>query len=155
MARVESIRGGKEKRSMARFLPRTTAGCVAREFPGFVEPCLATLSYKAPDGDRWVHEIKFDGYRAQAHLQSHKAKILTRRGHDWTARFSSIAEAITDFPARHMILDGEVIVPRASGGADFGELQKDLARGQAGGFVYYAFDLLYLDGFDLQGASLR
>lgn len=97
---------------MARFLPRTTQGCVARDFSGFIEPCLATLSHKPPEGDRWVHEIKFDGYRAQAQLKNHKPKILTRRGYDWTRRFASIASALAECPARHLILDGEIIVPR-------------------------------------------
>ena len=56
-------------------------------FPGFVAPALATPIGKPPSGARWVHEIKFDGYRVQLHLANTEAKVLTRNGHDWTHRF--------------------------------------------------------------------
>jgi bifunctional non-homologous end joining protein LigD len=60
-------------------------------FPGFVAPALATSSDKVPSGARWIHEIKFDGYRVQLHIHNEDIKIFTRRGHDWTRRFSKIA----------------------------------------------------------------
>ena len=53
-------------------------------FPGFVAPALATSTDKVPSGDRWIHEIKFDGYRVQVHLVNEAVKIFTRRGNDWT-----------------------------------------------------------------------
>jgi ATP-dependent DNA ligase len=67
--------------------------------PGFIEPCRPTLREEAPSGERWVHEIKFDGCRAQAHLQAGLPAIYTRRGHDWTLRFQPIADALTALPA--------------------------------------------------------
>jgi bifunctional non-homologous end joining protein LigD len=67
--------------------------------PPFVMPCLATLVDKAPDDKRWVHEIKFDGYRLQARLDRGKVKLLTRKGLDWTARFSAVAQAIAKLRA--------------------------------------------------------
>ena len=65
------------------------AGCDRRQgaFPGFVEPALATSIEKVPSGERWIHEIKFDGYRVQVHLVNEAVKVFTRRGHDWTKRF--------------------------------------------------------------------
>ena len=56
-------------------------------YPGFIEPALATTIEKAPNGDGWVHEIKFDGYRVQIHLRDAAVKVFTRRGNDWTDRF--------------------------------------------------------------------
>ena len=64
---------------------------VKARFPGFVEPALATSIEKVPSGDRWIHEIKFDGYRVQLHIHNDAIKVLTRRGNDWTKRFSKIA----------------------------------------------------------------
>ena len=61
-------------------------------FPGFIEPALATSIEKVPTGDRWLHEIKFDGYRVQVHLANEAVKIYPRRGNDWTKRFRKIAD---------------------------------------------------------------
>ena len=64
---------------------------VKAPFPGFVEPALATSIEKVPSGERWIHEIKFDGYRVQVHLANEAIKVFTRRGNDWTNRFRKIA----------------------------------------------------------------
>ena len=61
-------------------------------YPGFIEPALASSIEKVPTGDRWIHEIKFDGYRVQVHLINEGVKIFARRGHDWTKRFRKIAD---------------------------------------------------------------
>jgi bifunctional non-homologous end joining protein LigD len=67
--------------------------------PGFIKPQLATLRSKAPKGDQWLHEIKFDGYRVQVHVNSGRKKVYTRTGLDWTKRFSVIAGAF-DIPGQ-------------------------------------------------------
>ena len=69
---------------------RKTLGFKA-SWPGFIEPALASSVDKVPGGERWIHEIKFDGYRIQLHLQNGQVKVLTRRGNDWTDRFRKIA----------------------------------------------------------------
>jgi hypothetical protein len=69
---------------------RSNVGAKA-PFPGLIEPALATSIEKAPNGQRWIHEIKFDGYRVQVHLANTEVKVFTRRGHDWTNRFKKIA----------------------------------------------------------------
>jgi bifunctional non-homologous end joining protein LigD len=120
--------------------------------PGFIEPCHPVLRETAPSGGRWLHEIKFDGYRTQAHLRSGRPAMYTRRGHDWTRRFQPIADALAKLPAADLILDGEVLVADSRGIPDFGLLHADLAAGRKDRLLYYAFDLLYLDGFDLRGA---
>jgi bifunctional non-homologous end joining protein LigD len=113
------------------------------EMPGFIKPQLATLKAKAPRGDQWIHEIKYDGYRIQLHIDKGKRKVLTRNGLDWTKRFSTIAGAL-DIPGQ-AILDGEVVVIH-DGRTNFSELQADLAGGRQDRLVYYAFDLLWRDG---------
>jgi bifunctional non-homologous end joining protein LigD len=59
--------------------------------PGFIEPALASSIAKVPSGERWIHEIKFDGYRVQVHLANEAVTIFTRRGHDWTHRFKKVS----------------------------------------------------------------
>jgi bifunctional non-homologous end joining protein LigD len=68
--------------------------------PGFIEPALATSIEKVPSGDRWIHEIKFDGYRVQVHLANTEVKVFTRRRHDWTHRFKKLASDGTSMPAQ-------------------------------------------------------
>jgi bifunctional non-homologous end joining protein LigD len=113
------------------------------EMPGFIKPQLATLKAKAPSGYQWLHEIKFDGYRVQIHLNRGRKKVFTRNGLDWAKRFSLIAGAL-DIPGQ-AIIDGEVVVVK-DGRTDFSELQAELARGDQDNLIFYAFDLLWRDG---------
>jgi len=122
-------------------------------FPGFVEPSFATLRAKAPEGERWIHEIKFDGYRTQIQAHAGETRALTRRGYDWTAKFKPIVAAVSDL-AESVILDGEIIVSGPKGVPDFAALVADLAKGRTDRLSYVAFDLLFLDGRDLRPAPL-
>jgi bifunctional non-homologous end joining protein LigD len=122
---------------------RVVAAAVPAAMPGFIKPQLATLKSKAPSGDQWLHEIKFDGYRVQVHLDNGKKRVFTRSGLDWTKRFSVIAGAL-DIPGQ-AILDGEVVVIH-EGRTNFSELQAELAAGKQDRLVYYAFDLLWREG---------
>jgi bifunctional non-homologous end joining protein LigD len=135
--------------------PRTKPPAIGTKapLPGFVEPELASSIEKVPAGDRWIHEVKFDGYRVQVHLANATVKIFTRRGNDWTNRFKKIANDAWHINAGSAIVDGEVIVPSDSGVSDFSVLQNEL-RGKSNKLVLYAFDLLYLNGFDLRKAPL-
>ena len=113
------------------------------EMPGFIKPQLATLKTKAPKGDLWLHEIKYDGYRIQVHLNRGRKKVYTRNGLDWTKRFTEIAGALA-IPGE-AIIDGEVVVVH-EGRTNFSELQAELAAGRQGRLIYYAFDLLWRNG---------
>ena len=93
--------------------------------PGFIKPQLATPKTKAPQGDQWLHEIKYDGYRVQVHLNRGRKKVFTRNGLDWTKRFTEIAGALA-IPGE-AIIDGEVVVVH-EGRTNFSELQAELAR---------------------------
>src|ERR1700749_642585 len=121
---------------------RVVAAAASAEMPGFIKPQLATLKANAPSGDQWLHEIKFDGYRVQVHLDEGRKRVFTRNGLDWTKRFSVIAAAL-DIPGQ-AILDGEVVVIH-EGRTNFSELQAELAAGRQDRLVYFAFDLLWRD----------
>ena len=120
---------------------------------GFIEPALATPIERVPSGERWLHEIKFDGYRVQVHLANEAIKVFTRRGNDWTKRFRKIADDAWHITAGSAIIDGEVVVPSKSGTTDFSVLQNEL-KGQSTKIVLVAFDLLYLNGYDLRKLPL-
>ncbi len=122
-------------------------------YPGFIEPILAEQVERPPRGERWVHEVKFDGYRAQLHLINEDRKVFTRRGIDWTRRFKKVADDAYQINAGSAIIDGEIVVPGEGGKTDFAELQKSL-RGDARNLVMVAFHLLYLDGVDLRKRPL-
>jgi bifunctional non-homologous end joining protein LigD len=122
-------------------------------FPGFIEPALASSIEKAPNGERWIHEIKFDGYRVQVHLANTEVKVFTRRGYDWTHRFKKIASDAWHIGAGSAIIDGEVVAPAADGTTDFSVLQNEL-KGRSTKIVLVAFDLLYLNGYDLRKLPL-
>lgn len=120
-----------------------------------VEPQLATLVSEAPRGAEWVHEIKYDGYRSLCHIRKGKARLITRNGKDWTGRFQPVASAAEEVLEDHeAILDGEVVVLEANGTTSFQALQNALSEERGDDLVYYAFDLLHLDGYDLRKAPL-
>lgn len=117
-------------------------------------PQLATLVREAPGSGKWLHEIKFDGYRIVTEVRDGTVTMYTRNGKDWTDRFAPIAEALSHLPVKSAILDGEVVVQNADGISDFGALQADLADGRTDRMHYQLFDLVHLDGYDLAGAAL-
>jgi bifunctional non-homologous end joining protein LigD len=124
--------------------------------PAFVEPSLATLAAKPPKGAGWVHEIKFDGYRLQARIDGGKVKLLTRSGLDWTTKFGKrMLAALSRLPVRQALVDGELVVEGEAGASDFAVLQAALSEGKTDRFVFYAFDLIYADGYDLRDVALN
>ncbi len=121
---------------------------------GFVEPCLATAMTAPPSGESFVHEVKFDGYRLQPELEEGRVIIRTRRGLDWRERFPTIAKAVAALPVASALLDGEAIVEDRNGVADFAALQDALKTQAQDKIVFYVFDVLYLNGYDLRAAPL-
>jgi len=127
----------------------------ADALPSFVEPCLATLQEKPPAGDNWLHEVKFDGYRLQARIEHGAVILLTRSGLDWTERFGQpLVEALAALPCETALIDGEVVALNESGISSFSALQEALSEQRTDDLVFFAFDLLYLDGEDLRGEQL-
>lgn len=128
------------------------------EMPRRVKPCLALLVPRPPVGPEWIYEIKWDGYRLAVHLDGDRVRVLTRGGHDWTTRFAHIADEARQLGHKTIILDGEAVVLDEKGRSDFGALQNSLGGRSGSRFareaVFYAFDLLYLDGRDLKNERL-
>lgn len=126
---------------------------VKAPYPGFIEPALASSIDKVPGGERWIHEIKFDGYRVQVHLVNETVRVFTGRGNDWTKHFKKVADEAWHIGAGSAIIDGEIVVPVANGTTDFSVLQNEL-KGKSTKIVMVAFDLLYLNGYDLRKLPL-
>ncbi len=122
--------------------------------PAFIPPQLATLVDAPPAGDDWVHEVKFDGYRLECLKDNGRVRLLTRTGLDWTKKFPGIAEAAARLPARTAILDGEAVALLPDGRSSFQALQQSLHADPPGDTVYFAFDLLRLEGEDLRDRPL-
>src|SRR5258708_38547862 len=113
-------------RSSSRFLARVLAGAKPAPFPGFIEPCLASLRSKVPSARGFLHELKLDGYRIQAHLRDGRVTLYTHTGLDWTKRFPTIAADVGRLPAGKLVIDGEIISADADGRPNFGALRDDL-----------------------------
>src|SRR5436190_6507837 len=113
--------------------------------PDFIPPALATLKATPPAGANWLHEVKFDGYRIQAHISAGKVKLFTRSGLDWTPRFGeALREELLGLKCDQAIIDGEIVVLSDKGVASFALLQADLSANRTDRMTYYAFDLLHL-----------
>jgi bifunctional non-homologous end joining protein LigD len=158
-AKNVSSRGGSGRKAggstrPAAFDPATVPGARKAKMPALIKPELATLVDAVPAGDEWIHEIKYDGYRALCHLEDGKARLITRQGNDWTDRFAPVARAAEVLPARQAVLDGEVVVLEANGTSSFQALQNALSEDRGKDLVYFVFDLLHLDGYDLRPAPL-
>jgi bifunctional non-homologous end joining protein LigD len=114
--------------------------------PDFIPPALATLKSAPPSGKEWLHEVKFDGYRIQAHVANGKVKLLTRSGLDWTGRFGDgIVAALAGLNCTQAIIDGEIVVLSETGVASFARLQADLSDSRSDRMLFYTFDLLHLN----------
>jgi bifunctional non-homologous end joining protein LigD len=120
--------------------------------PHFVEPQLARLVEQPPAGSDWVHEVKFDGYRMQLRVENGKARLFTRKGLDWTDKFAATAKAAARLP--DCIIDGEVCALDAQGAPDFAALQAALSDGKSEALIFFAFDLLFVEGEDLRPLPL-
>lgn len=142
------------KRRVALPDPKKVRGAKPGLLPTFVEPSLAALADRAPSGERWIHEIKFDGYRSQARIDGKEIQILTRKGLDWTKRFTGVAKTLTKLGLGSALLDGEIVVEDTAGRSSFSNLQSDLQEGRQDRLIYHVFDILYLEGVDLRAAPL-
>ena len=150
--------------------------------PRFVQPQLATLVKQPPEGDQWLHEIKFDGYRVLSRIEHGSVKMYSRNDNDWTSHYRVLVDDLAKLPVEGAMLDGEVVVQLPDGTTSFQELQNVLRSGEAvesrrpsaieaaggesddsgaaggetaGQLLYYVFDLLYLNGYELLDAGIE
>ena len=125
---------------------------LVKKVPSFVEPQLAKLIDRAPEGPRWGHEVKLDGYRAQVNISNGRTVIRTRTGLDWTDRFSAVAKDAEALP--DCLIDGEIVALDQQGLPSFGALQAALSEGRSEDLVLFAFDLLFEGREDLRSLPL-
>lgn len=125
-----------------------------KAMPTLIKPQLATLVDQPPSGDNWVHEIKFDGYRLISFLKNKSVRMITRGNQDWTDIFSKVAAEIKKLPIKNAIFDGEIVVLDENQHSNFQLLQNSIKENNKNDFIYYIFDLLYLNDHDLSQMPL-
>ena len=137
---------------------KTSAKKSSTSLPGLMKqyphPELATLVDKQPNGEAWVHEIKYDGYRLMAFVDKGSVILRTRGGQDWTHKFAPLEKAIAQLNVESAVVDLEACVLNEHGQSDFGALQAALSDNNSGIIHGYLFDLLYLNGEDLTNKNL-
>ena len=110
-------------------------------------PQLATLVGTPPEGDQWLHEIKFDGYRIGCIIENGTVRLITRKGNDWTEQFPEVVAAARKLPVTDALIDGEVAMLMPDGRSSFEALQQALAGSTSRApLVYLVFDVLRIDG---------
>lgn len=122
------------------------------KIPAFVPPQLCQTLTRPPAGKGWLHEIKFDGYRIQMRIEDGEVILKTRKGLNWTEKFSAIAKAASGLADG--IIDGEICALDDHGAPDFAALQAALSDEQTGALVYFAFDLLFDGKEDIRNLPL-
>lgn len=128
-------------------------GRKADRMPDFRPVQLATLVDHVPSGHGWVHEMKYDGYRCLLAVGGRLGRAYTRSGLDWSGRFSRVVDAAAALNTDSALIDGEIVVLDENGRSNFQALQGAL-KGEKADLVFFAFDLLEIDGEDLTGQSL-
>ena len=148
---LDAIAAGKGKAPTSFITRKPTAAGAA--MPRFIEPQLCKLVERATSEPGWAHEVKFDGYRMQIRVEHGEAQIRTRKGLDWTAKFAGIARAASALP--DCLLDGEVVALDKHGVPDFAALQAALSDHETDELIFFAFDLLFIQGDDRRELPLR
>lgn len=125
-----------------------------QRIPSLIKPQLATLVEQPPQGDEWLHEIKFDGYRLIAFIENKNVRLMTRNNQNWTSKFPSIVKELTKLALPNAIFDGEIVILDKDQRSDFQLLQNAIKDNKNKKFIYYIFDLIYYDGYDLSSEPL-
>jgi bifunctional non-homologous end joining protein LigD len=165
-SRKNSVKASDKKSSepSVSAVVKALAGAELRPMPTAIHPMLATAIAKAFDNPDWLFEIKWDGYRAIAFIEAGRVRLVSRSQNDLTAQFSELGTLPQFINADRAILDGEIVALDDEGRPSFSLMQqrtgfqpgrRRLHRREGVPVVYYAFDLLYLDGFDLRRVALE
>lgn len=163
-ANVKRRSGPRQNRSRAKPKPKAKrpAGANPSRLPGAKRasqpvrwsPQLATLTTAVPEGDDWLHEMKFDGYRLVVLIERQQVRLFTRNGNDWTSDLPQLAGAIRELGIGPAILDGELVAMRPDGTTDFQALQNSIKGRRTAALVYYVFDVPHYGGYDLTQVPL-
>ena len=160
--RSQAVAAEKKPKQVSPKVTKLVSDTPTEKFPGFIAPQLAQVAKEAPAGNDWLHELKLDGYRIQIQIQPQKsgrgndsdAKLLTRKGLDWSARMPDVARAAASLGVKAAILDGEAVVLDRDGVSNFADLQAAFQEGRQSDITYFAFDVLHLNGHNLRNLDL-
>jgi bifunctional non-homologous end joining protein LigD len=133
--------------------PASQRQYVPQPLPDFLDFQHPRLAPQPPEGEQWIHEIKFDGYRLQLRVVGGAVTIRTRNGHDWSDRFPEIAATAGELP--DCILDGELVTLNLKGQPDFSDLRASISPGRTGRLVLFVFDILWRGQDDLRSFALK
>jgi bifunctional non-homologous end joining protein LigD len=123
--------------------------------PEFIQPMKATITQELPRGDEWLYEVKWDGYRALAIKHGKRVRLLSLKNKNLSTDFPAVVDAVKSLPDDTLVLDGEVVAVNGKGQPSFQMLQNRAKLGKDWMIVYYAFDLLNLQGEDLRERTLE
>ncbi len=126
----------------------------APKLPAFVAPQLCSVADSPPEGENWIYELKYDGYRLELAVAGATAKVYTRSGLDWTGKFASVARDAGALKCQSALIDGEAVVLDEKGVSQFPALVAALEQRRSGAILFMAFDLISLDGADLRKQPL-
>jgi bifunctional non-homologous end joining protein LigD len=115
------------------------------------EFCIPTRGTKVPDRPDWLHEIKYDGYRLRVERDGKRVRLITRNGHDWSARYPWIVESALKNRQKQFVIDGEAVILGVDGISDFNALHSGKYNDQV---QLYAFDMLAGEGDDMRSLPL-
>jgi bifunctional non-homologous end joining protein LigD len=157
-----SVESRKRSDSKQKEIERVLSGLQTEDFPGFIEPQFAKQGSRAPTGRNWIHELKLDGYRIQVHVKPKEkgssgdagVRLFTRNGLDWTIRMGDFARSASALPVESCILDGEMVALDNEGRSNFSDLQAAFQQRRLSNLVYFAFDILHLNGRNLRNLPL-
>jgi bifunctional non-homologous end joining protein LigD len=149
---AEQTRAHSKKAASRATAVKEVKGKKVAAIPDFVVPQLCASVDRPPDAEGWCHEIKFDGYRVQLRVVDGKASLRTRKGLDWTDKFPAIARDGSLLP--DVLVDGEIVALDHNGVPNFSTLQAAISDGKTDNLVFFAFDLLFVDGMDIRSLPL-
>lgn len=150
---MEEIKENKKTKSKKNFEFKKLSGTKKTKMPAVIHPELATATTPL-QSDNWIHEVKFDGYRIISFIKGKNISLITRREQNWTNKFPTIAAALKNIPLKNTILDGELVAVDEKGISRFQLLQNVLEFKEAANLVYYVFDIIYYEGYDLTHVPL-
>jgi bifunctional non-homologous end joining protein LigD len=153
---IEDLKAGRVPQRRANLLPEvaTTPGARRAPMPKMLSPMLPALTDKPFKNAGWLFEPKLDGYRVLAYVKDGEVKLYSRRGLDCSGEYPWLVDAIGNQPYREILLDGEIVAIDDNGRPSFQLLQNRGGEPKPV-LLYYAFDVLYREGYDLRGAALE
>ncbi len=145
----KSVSTRRTRKQIEKGAPRNApAAKAAPKLPAFVAPQLCSVAETPPEGENWIYELKYDGYRLELAVAGADARLYTRSGLDWSGKFAAIARDAAALKCKSALIDGEAVVLDENGVSQFPALVAALEQRRSDAILFMAFDLISLDGVD-------